>query len=65
MRRAIHRRIVQDIASFDQHVAGECYLFVEFSPVDKFYRYQSVRRSGKDINQNYLEALDEEWKAIQ
>jgi hypothetical protein len=61
MRRAIHSRIVRNVANFDQHVAGEYYLFVEFSPVDKFYCYKySVRRAGKHSAQSFLEPLDEE-----
>ena len=61
MRAAIHGAVKDAIVHYPHHVEGECYVFVEFAPGDKCFRYKyPITKTGR-VNQN-LEfiPLDEE-----
>jgi hypothetical protein len=58
MRRATHKKLLEYLRSFAQHVSGECYVFVEFAS-GCCYSYQcDIRTDGRD-EQLQIVPLDE------
>jgi len=61
MRTAIHRQVKDAMIHYPYHVEGECYVFVEFVPGNKCFRYQfPVTKTGRLSQNPEFIPLDEE-----
>ena len=62
---AIHKKLLEYLRAFAQHVSGECYVFADFAWGDHCYIYTSdIKKDGRDADLQIVPLDDASQSAL-